>query len=98
MSRASPSCTANTSSVSAYPASHEQAALIAAAPSSLECQRDFHATRKAEVLPIIAAGIGIALAATGVRYLIRAGRRMREEEEEERRKKAEGTPCLLSCR
>jgi hypothetical protein len=53
-------------------------------PALQDSRRSFHATQRAEVLPLIAAGVAIAVAATGVRYLIRAGRRMKEIEEEER--------------
>jgi Hsp70 protein len=59
-------------------------------PALQDSRRSFHATQRAEVLPLIAAGVAIAVAATGVRYLIRAGRRMKEIEEEERAAAAAG--------
>jgi molecular chaperone DnaK len=59
-----------------------------AVPASALLSREFHGTPPARVLPIIVAGIGVAVAATGVRYVIRAGRRMKQMEKEEAEQRA----------
>ncbi|CAM9364373.1 unnamed protein product [Ascophyllum nodosum] len=48
--------------------------------------RLFHPSAKRELLPVIGGAIAVAALATGLRYLIRAGKRMREMEEEEKRR------------
>ncbi len=50
----------------------------------------FHSTAPAPVLPIIAAGIGVALAATTISYVIRAGKRMNAEETARKAQNPEG--------
>ncbi|CAM9319070.1 unnamed protein product [Phaeothamnion confervicola] len=57
-----------------------------ASPLSLNSQarRDLHETPRQDA-GIIVGGLGVAALATGVRYVLRAGRRMREMEEAERR-------------
>ena len=53
-------------------------------------RRDFHGTARKEVLPIIAGGIAVAVVATGLRYLIRAGKRMKEMEDLEKEQRGSG--------
>ncbi len=50
----------------------------------------FHSTAPARVLPIIAAGIGVALAATTISYVIRAGKRMKAEDAARKAENPEG--------
>ncbi len=50
----------------------------------------FHSTAPARVLPIIAAGVGVALAATTISYVIRAGKRMKADEDARKAKNPEG--------
>ncbi len=50
----------------------------------------FHSSAPARVLPIIAAGVGVALAATTISYVIRAGKRMKADEYAKKAENPEG--------
>ncbi|CAM9156517.1 unnamed protein product, partial [Scytosiphon promiscuus] len=58
--------------------------------------RQIHPSGRKEMLPVIGGALAVAAVATGLRYLIRAGKRMKEMEEQEKKgpaKNAGSVPC-----
>ncbi|CAM9962976.1 unnamed protein product, partial [Ectocarpus sp. 12 AP-2014] len=47
--------------------------------------RHIHPSGRKEMLPVIGGALAVAAVATGLRYLIRAGKRMKEMEEQEKK-------------